>query len=144
MRKKLLNNNLTGAISKGGVLYRPGEIPTLTKEQIAQAKLVNQLPQDFPFANWENMTARQQQQTISRSGLTPQDQWTLMNTNIPLSVLNKHNQAQNQSESAALAARVAASLVNAKAQAAVIGKAQAAVGKPTVSTLYKQPRSNEN
>jgi len=51
MRKKLLNNNLTGAISKGGVLYRPGEIPTLTKEQITQANLVSKLPRDFPFAN---------------------------------------------------------------------------------------------
>ena len=134
MRKKLLNNNLTGAISKGGVLYRAGEIPTLTTEQKEHANLVSKLPRDFPFANWENMTARQQQQTISRSGLNAQDQWSLLNTNIPLAVLNEHNQAQNQSESAALAARVAATLVNAKAQAAVTGKAQAAVGKPTVST----------
>ncbi|HWR31685.1 MAG TPA: hypothetical protein VN631_17850 [Negativicutes bacterium] len=134
MRKKLLNNNLTGAISKGGVLYRPGEIPTLTKEQITQANLVSKLPRDFPFANWENMTARQQQQTISRSGLNSQDQWALLNSNVPLTALHEHNQAQNQSDSTAIAGRVAASLTNATAQAAVSAKVQAAVGKPAVST----------
>jgi hypothetical protein len=37
MRKKLLNNNLTGAISKGGVLHRAGELPTLTTQQKEQA-----------------------------------------------------------------------------------------------------------
>ena len=40
MRKKLLNNNDITSISKGGVLYRPGEIPVLTKGQVEQAKLV--------------------------------------------------------------------------------------------------------
>ncbi|MEZ4627879.1 MAG: hypothetical protein R2912_07280 [Eubacteriales bacterium] len=68
MRKKLLNNNLTGAISKGGVLYRPGEIPTLTKEQMAQANLVSKLPRDFPFATWESMNTKQQLQQMKYSG----------------------------------------------------------------------------
>jgi hypothetical protein len=67
------------------------------------------------------------------SGLNAQEQWSLLNSNVPLAVLNEHNQAQTQSESTALAARVAASLVNATAQAAT-ARAQAAVGKPTVST----------
>ena len=49
MRNKGLNNNLTGSISKGGVLYRPGENPVLTKEQLAQANLVSKLPHDFPL-----------------------------------------------------------------------------------------------
>jgi len=133
MRKKLLNNNLSDSISKGGVLYRSGEIPTLTKEQIAQANLVNKLPRDFPFANWEGMTTKQQLRQMQYSGLNAQEQWSLLNTNVPLAVLNEHNQAQTQSESTALAARVAASLVNATAQAAT-ARAQAAVGKPTVTT----------
>jgi len=133
MRKKLLNNNLTGAISKGGVLYRPGEIPTLTKEQIAQANLVSKLPRDFPFANWENMRTREQLRTMQYSGLNAQEQWSLLNSNVPLVALNQYNQAQTQSESTAFAARVAASLVNTTAQVAA-AKAQAAVGKPTVST----------
>lgn len=50
MRNKLLNNNLTDSISKGGVLNRAGKIPILTKEQIVQANLVSKLPRDFPFA----------------------------------------------------------------------------------------------
>ena len=142
MRKKLLNNNLTGAISKGGVLYRPGEVPTLTKEQIAQANLVSKLPKDFPFANWEGMTTKQQLQQMQYSGLNPQDQWSLLNSNVPLVTLNQYNQAQNQSNSTALAARVASSLVNAKAQGAANGKVQAAVGKPTVSTSLQNTGFN--
>ncbi|GEM_PF-6438199 len=133
MRKKLLNNNLANSISKGGVLYRPGEIPTLTKEQIAQANLVNKLPRDFPIANWENMGTKQQLQQMKYSGLNAQQQWSLLNSNVPLSALDQYNQAQTQSESTALAARVAASMVNTSAQVAA-AKAQAAVGKPTVST----------
>lgn len=142
MRKKRLNNNLTGAISKGGVLYRPGEVPTLTKEQIAQANLVSKLPKDFPFANWEGMTTKQQLQQMQYSGLNPQDQWSLLNSNVPLVTLNQYNQAQNQSNSTALAARVASSLVNAKAQGAANGKVEAAVGKPTVSTSLQNTGFN--
>jgi len=94
MRNKLLNTNQTNSISKGGVLYRPGEIPTLNKEQIAQANLVNKLPGNFPFANWESMNTKQQLQTMKYSGLNDQEQWSLLNTNVPLTVLNEHNQAQ--------------------------------------------------
>jgi len=134
MRKKLLNNSLTNSISKGGVLYRPGEIPTLTKEQITQANLVSKLPRDFPFANWENMTARQQQQTISRSGLNPQAQWALLNSNVPLVALNQYNQAQDETETRANATKIATTLMNVAAQATATAKSQATVGKPTVST----------
>ena len=68
MRNKLLNNNLTNSISKGGVLYRAGEIPALTKEQTEQAKLVSKLPKDFPFANWESMNTKQQLQQMKQAG----------------------------------------------------------------------------
>ena len=94
MRNKLLNNNQSDYISKGGVLYKPGEIPALTKEQLTQASLVSKLPRDFPFANWEGMTTKQQLQQMKYSGLNPQEQWSLLNANVPLSVLNEHNQAQ--------------------------------------------------
>lgn len=67
------------------------------------------------------------------SGLNAQEQWSLLNANVPLSALSQYNQAQTQTESTALAARVAASLVNTSAQVAA-AKAQAAVSKPTVST----------
>ena len=74
MRKKLLNNNDITSISKGGVLYRPGEIPVLTKGQVEQAKLVGKLPQDFPIANWESMNTKQQLQEMKYSGLNAQEQ----------------------------------------------------------------------
>ena len=93
MRNKLLNNN-PNYISKGGVLYKPGEIPALTKEQLTQASLVSKLPRDFPFANWEGMTTKQQLRTIGYSGLTAQEQWTLLNASAPLKVLNEYNQAR--------------------------------------------------
>jgi len=133
MRNKLLNTNQTNSISKGGVLYRPGEIPTLNKEQIAQANLVNKLPGNFPFANWESMNTKQQLQTMKYSGLNDQEQWSLLNTNVPLTVLNEHNQAQNQSESTAYVARAAANLVNTTSKAAVM-PTQATTSKPTNST----------
>lgn len=133
MRKKLLSNNEITSISKGGILYRPGEIPVLTKSQAEQAKLVAKLPQDFPIASWENMGTKQQLQQMKYSGLNAQEQWSLLNSNVPLSALDQYNQAQTQSGSTMLAARVAASLVNTSAQVAA-AKAQAAVGKPTVST----------
>ena len=114
MRNKGLNNNLTDTISKGGVLYRPGEIPVLTKEQLAQANLVSKLPHDFPFANWEGMTTKQQLQQMKYSGLNPQEQWSLLNANVPLGVLKEHNQAQ---ENAAVQATPvqAPALLSAKA-----------------------------
>ena len=99
MRNKELNNSLTGSISKGGVLYRPGEIPILTKEQHAQANLVGKLPHDFPFANWEGMNTKQQLQQMKYSGLNPQEQWSLLNANVPLRVLNDHNQTQEYAAS---------------------------------------------
>lgn len=119
MRKKLLSNNEITSISKGGILYRPGEIPVLTKSQAEQAKLVAKLPQDFPIANWENMGTKQQLQQMKYSGLNAQEQWSLLNSNVPLTALSQYNQAQTQSASTALAARVAASLVSAFAKAAV-------------------------
>ncbi|HWR28516.1 MAG TPA: NlpC/P60 family protein [Negativicutes bacterium] len=114
MRNKLLNNNQPNYISKGGVLYKPGEIPALTKEQLTQASLVSKLPRDFPFANWEGMTTKQQLRTIGYSGLTAQEQWSLLNANVPLSVLNEHNQAQEYAAAQASPVQAPA-LLSAKA-----------------------------
>lgn len=114
MRNKGLNNNLTDTISKGGVLYRPGEIPVLTKEQLAQANLVSKLPHDFPFANWEGMTTKQQLQQMKYSGLNPQEQWSLLNANVPLGVLKEHNQAQEYAAAQATPVQAPA-LLSAKA-----------------------------
>jgi len=142
MRNKRLNNNQTDSISKGGVLYRAGEIPTLNKEQIAQANLVSKLPRDFPFANWESMNTKQQLQQMQHSGLNNQDQWSLLNANVPLSVLDQHNRVQDEIETRASATRIAATLMNVAAQATATAKAQAAVRKPTISTSLQNNNSN--
>jgi hypothetical protein len=86
---------------------------------MAQANLVSKLPRDFPFAGWENMRTKEQLRAMQYSGLNAQEQWALLNSNIPLSVLDQHNQVQAQNGSTALAASVAASLVGATAKAAV-------------------------
>jgi len=141
MRNKRFNNNLTDSISKGGVLYRAGEIPTLNKEQIAQANLVSKLPRDFPFANWESMNTKQQLQQMQHSGLNDQDQWSLLNANVPLSVLDQHNRAQDEINTRASATRIATSLMNAVAQASV-PRTQATVSKPTISTSLQNAALN--
>lgn len=89
------------------------------------------------------MTTKQQLRQMQNSGLNAQDQWSLLNSNIPLVTLNEHNHVQTQSESAALAKRVAASLVNTSAQATA-AKAQAAVGKPTNSTPLQNGSLRQN
>ena len=80
------------------------------------------------------MNTKQQLQQMRYSGLNNQDQWSLLNSNVPLSVLDQHNQAQDEVETRASATRIAATLMNAVAQATATAKAQAAVGKPTIST----------
>jgi len=134
MRSKLLKNNRIGNFTNGNPINSAREVPILNETQQQQAALVSKLPKDFPIAGWESMNTKQQLQAMKFSGLNAQDQWTLLNANEKLSTLSQYNQAQTQSESAALAARVAASLVNTTAKAAATAKAQAAVGKPTVST----------
>ena len=108
MRNKQLNNEGIASISKGGVLYRAGVFPALSKDQIDQAKIVSQLPSDFPIANWESMNTKQQLHAMKFSGLNEKEQWSLLNSSVPLIVLDQHNQVQNRIEIAALAARTRA------------------------------------
>jgi hypothetical protein len=132
MRNKGLNNNQTGSISKGGVLYRPGEMPVLTKEQLAQSNLVSKLPHDFPFANWEGMNTKQQLQQMKYSGLNPQEQWSLLNANVPLGVLKEHNQAQEYAAAQATPVQAPA-LLSAKAVQALAQNIQKAGSNPSIS-----------
>ena len=132
MRNKLLNNNQSDYISKGGVLYKPGEIPVLSKEQLTQASLVNKLPRDFPFANWEGMTTKQQLQQMKYSGLNPQEQWSLLNANVPLSVLKDHNQAQEYAAAQATPVQAPA-LLSAKAVQALAQNIQKASTNSSIS-----------
>jgi len=140
MRNKLLNNNQLGRITNGSVFNAVEKAPVLSKDQIEQAKLVRMLPNDFPIAGWENMNTKQQLHAMKFSGLNEQAQWTLLNSIVRLSVLDQYNQAQDEIETRASATRIAATLMNAAAQATATAKAQAAVGKPTIST----PLQNNN
>ena len=130
MRNKLLSNTSINSISKGGVLYRAGELPVLTKEQTNQANLVKKLPADFPIADWENMNAKAQLKAMQRSGLSDKEQWALLNTTAPLSALSQHNQAQDAIDTRATATRIATTLMSAAAKAA-IPRTQVTANKPT-------------
>ncbi|HWR28653.1 MAG TPA: hypothetical protein VN631_02365, partial [Negativicutes bacterium] len=91
-----------------------------------------QTPARFPFANWEGMTTKQQLRTIGYSGLTAQEQWSLLNANVPLAVLNEHNQAQEYA--AAQASPVQApTLLSAKAVQALAENFQNASTNSSIS-----------
>ena len=59
----------------------------LNERQIYEAQLVRQLPKDFPIQNWENMPTKAQVFAIQHSGLSKEDQWTLLNATAPFHVL---------------------------------------------------------
>ena len=143
MRNKLLNNNLTDSISKGGVLYRAGEIPILTKEQIVQANLVSKLPRDFPIANWESMTTKQQLQQMKYSGLNPQDQWSLLNASAPLKVLKEYSQAQDYAATQTSLAKASAP-VSAKAVQILAQSVRSTSMNPSISPSLQMGKRVEN
>ena len=59
----------------------------LNEKQVHEAELVRQLPKDFPIQNWEGMPVKAQLFAIQHSGLSKEDQWTLLNATAPFNVL---------------------------------------------------------
>jgi len=59
----------------------------LNERQTHEAQLVRQLPKDFPIENWEKMPVKAQLFAIQQSGLSNEDQWTLLNATAPFHVL---------------------------------------------------------
>lgn len=59
----------------------------LNEKQVHEAELVRQLPKDFPIQNWEGMPVKAQVFAIQHSGLSKEDQWTLLNATAPFNVL---------------------------------------------------------
>ena len=57
------------------------------------AYLAGLLPDDFPIDQWEQLNTKQQLNAMKYSGLTPQEQWVLLNTNIPLVELRSSSRA---------------------------------------------------
>lgn len=78
----------------------PLYVPNETQKQ--EANLVAKLPSEFPILQWETMSTRLQQQIIQKSGLSPQDQWRLLNASTPLQVLSLLNEIQNNAKSGLL------------------------------------------
>ena len=61
------------------------------------AYLAGLLPDDFPFDRWEQLNTKQQVNALKYSGLTPQEQWVLLNTNIPFVELRSSSSASSGS-----------------------------------------------
>lgn len=57
------------------------------EKQMHEAQLVRQLPSGFPIENWEKMPTKAQLFAVQHSGLSKEDQWTLLNATTPLKVL---------------------------------------------------------
>jgi hypothetical protein len=77
-------------------LYTPNE----TQKQ--EAGLVAKLPSEFPIFQWESMGAIAQQKVMEKSGLSPQDQWRLLNASTPLQVLSILNEIWDNAKSGLL------------------------------------------
>ena len=60
-----------------------------TQEQ--DAALVAKLSPSFPIQEWDSMSTKAQRQAMKFSGLTEQEQWRLLNSSAPLSVLDAAN-----------------------------------------------------
>jgi len=87
-------------------LYIPNEA------QKQEAGLVAKLPSEFPIFQWESMGAIAQQKVMEKSGLSPQDQWRLLNASTPLEVLSLVNSAQNSARSGLLTPREASEITD--------------------------------
>jgi len=59
----------------------------LNDTQRAEAALVEKLPSDFPFDQWDKMPTKAQLLTMQFSGLTETEQWRLLNASTPLGAL---------------------------------------------------------
>ena len=56
-----------------------GTAPLVSVKNKTDAEIAKALPSDFPVDQWESMTARAQQKIISKTDLTKQEQWRLLN-----------------------------------------------------------------
>lgn len=64
-----------------------GSILTQTPEIAQLSELIAKLPSGFPIAEWDNMTSQQRLIAVRSSGLSPQEQWKLLNASGALSTI---------------------------------------------------------
>ena len=74
--------------------------------------MVAKLPSEFPIFQWESMGAIVQQKVMEKSGLSPQDQWRLLNASTPLDVLSLLNEIQNNAKSGLLTSSEASKITD--------------------------------
>ena len=87
-------------------LYVPNE------KQKQEANLVAKLPSEFPIVAWDSLSATMQQKIIEKSGLSPQDQWKLLNASTPLQVLSLLNEMQSNAKSGLLTSSEASKITD--------------------------------
>ena len=88
----------------------PLYVPNETQKQ--EADLVAKLPSEFPIVAWDSLSATMQQKVIEKSGLSPQDQWKLLNASTPLQVLSLLNEIQNNAKSGLLTSSEASKITD--------------------------------
>ena len=76
-----------GAKVSGGI----GAEIDLTQKQKKEAELVGKLHSSFPIDGWEKLSTKEQLQAMKSSGLSDQEQWTLLNSSTDLSALADYN-----------------------------------------------------
>lgn len=64
-----------------------GSILTQTPEIAQLSELIAKLPSGFPIAEWDSMTSQQRLIAVRSSGLSPQEQWKLLNASGALSTI---------------------------------------------------------
>lgn len=77
----------------------PTDTPSVTRYGTVSIKLpdpssdiyktVAKLPEDFPGNEWDGMTAEQQRSELKQTDLTVQEQWLLLNANLPVGALQE-------------------------------------------------------
>ena len=89
-----------------------GSLLSLNEAQQQEADLVAQLPNEFPIFQWESMGVIAQQKVMEKSGLSPQDQWRMLNASTPLEVLSLVNSAQNSARNGLITPRDASEITD--------------------------------
>lgn len=74
-----------------------GSILTQTPEIAQLSELIAKLPSEFPIAEWDNMTSQQRLIAVRSSGLSPQEQWKLLNASGALSTIAAIQEIQGNS-----------------------------------------------
>ena len=111
---------------------------TSTSDQRAEAALLAKLPSDFPIDRWDNMSTKEQNSIMRRSGLTVQEQWKLLNATTPMKALSVLNAVQAGLNNGTLTSREAAALTGGSLRYAETKKQLANADASVLPPLQKK------